>query len=79
MEFFIQTTPIVAALLAVGKAVGFGHAPFHQRETRSILLVALSIDAVGLIGGDADGSFNGGRDIKRSEVAKILCTINRLA
>ena len=33
----------------------------------------------GLIGGDADGSFNGGRDIKRSEVAKILCTINRLA
>lgn len=33
----------------------------------------------GLIGGDADGSFNGSRDIKRSEVAKILCTINKLA
>ena len=32
----------------------------------------------GLIGGDADGSFNGSRDIKRSEVAKILCTINKL-
>ena len=33
----------------------------------------------GIVAGDASGSFNGGRDIQRSEVAKILCTINNLA
>ena len=30
------------------------YAPLHQREPRPILLIALSVDAVGLIGCDAD-------------------------
>lgn len=32
----------------------------------------------GIVAGDKDGSFNGNRAIKRSEVAKILCLINKL-
>lgn len=33
----------------------------------------------GIVAGDTDGSFYGNRNISRSEVAKILCTINKLA
>ena len=33
----------------------------------------------GIISGNEDGGFGGSRNIKRSEVAKILCTINRLS
>lgn len=32
----------------------------------------------GIIAGDTDGNFNGDMDIKRSEVAKILCTLYQL-
>ncbi len=54
VHLFIQTAPIVATLLAVGKAVGFGHAPLHQREVDFWPLIAFAGESVSLISRDAD-------------------------